>query len=64
VAAGLITGAILATSGRALLFGIEPLDAATIGLVALLLPAAAALGMWRPLRRAATTDAASVLRQN
>jgi hypothetical protein len=62
--AGLATGAALATLGRGLLFGVQPADTSTTALVALLLAAAAAAGMWRPLRRAALTDPASVLRQN
>jgi hypothetical protein len=64
LAAGLATGAALATSGRALLFGIEPLDAATVAVVGLVLSAAAGVGLWRPLRRAVSIDAASALRQD
>jgi putative ABC transport system permease protein len=61
---GLGAGAALATTGRALLFGLEPLDAGTALLVSLILPVAAGLGLWRPLRKAATTDPATVLRQS
>jgi predicted permease len=62
--AGLATGAALASLGRGLLFGVQPADTGTTVLVAGLLAAGAGLGMWRPLRRAALTDPASVLRQN
>lgn len=62
VAAGVAGGVVLARAGRALLFGVEPIDTTTTILVAIVLPAAAVLGTLVPLRRAALLDPAAVLR--
>jgi ABC-type lipoprotein release transport system permease subunit len=66
-AAGVLLGAIAAVAaGRwlsTLLYGVSPGDPFSFGLALLLLPAAALLGCWRPARRAASADPASIIRE-
>jgi ABC-type antimicrobial peptide transport system permease subunit len=62
ILAGLIAAAAFTRLLKTLLFGVTPLDAATLaGVVALLLVCSVAAG-WIPARRAARTDPMRILR--
>lgn len=54
---------MLSHLARALLHGVEPADPAAGALVAALLAFSALAGAWAPLRRAATLEPATALRQ-
>lgn len=62
VAVGLVAAVAATRLLRALLFGVGPGDPATLGGVAVVLLALAALASWLPARRAARVDPAVVLR--
>jgi ABC-type lipoprotein release transport system permease subunit len=62
IAAGLAGAAALARIVRSLLFGVEPTDALTFALVALLLATVALLACYLPARRATATDPLEALR--
>jgi putative ABC transport system permease protein len=56
LAAGILGALFLTRTIRGLLFGVEPLDGATIALVCLVFAAVGALASWIPARRAARVD--------
>jgi putative ABC transport system permease protein len=62
VASGLALSAILTRFLRSLLFGVEPLDPATLAISACVLLASALLASYLPARRAATVDPIVALR--
>ena len=62
IAVGLAGAAALARIVRSLLFGVEPTDAFTFALVALLLATVALLACYLPARRATATDPLEALR--
>jgi predicted permease len=66
LAAGLVLGAAIVSAGagsvRALVFGVQPLDARVIGIAAVVLAGASTIAASWPAHRAATTDPLSVLR--
>ena len=61
--AGLLIAVIAARSMNSLLFGVTPADAATYGIVCLLLLVSAAIGAYWPIRRATAVDPIVALRQ-
>ncbi len=61
-ALGALAGAALARLLGGMLYGVRPLDPATLAAAAVLLPATAALASWLPARRAARIDPAVTLR--
>src|SRR6185312_12929209 len=62
LAAGVTAALFLGQAIRGLLFGVQPTDAMTIGVVAVLLLAVGALACLVPAQRAAGTDAIAALR--
>ncbi|MBI4890623.1 MAG: ABC transporter permease [Acidobacteria bacterium] len=62
IAAGLAAGAGAARFLRSLLFGVTPWDPVTLGAIAVLLAAAAAMACFIPARRAATVNPVEALR--
>lgn len=63
VAAGFGGTVLLTRLISSLLFGIRPVDPASMTLVALIMAATAAAASWFPARRATRVDPISVLRQ-
>ncbi|MGH8527111.1 MAG: hypothetical protein ACREXY_23775, partial [Gammaproteobacteria bacterium] len=59
---GLAAALIASDLMRAILFGVNPLDAATFATVATLLTVAAVAASWLPARRAARVDPVVALR--
>jgi predicted permease len=64
IAAGLIGGAYFAKLVRTLLFEVEPLSAASVGLPVLCLAGVALIATWAPARRATRVDPAEALRMD
>jgi predicted permease len=64
LAIGLLASYAAATQVHSLLFGVQPLDATTLAMTAIVLTAAAIAAALVPARRAATLDPLSVLRQD
>lgn len=60
--AGLLSALIASRSMSALLYGVTPADSATYAIVCLLLPAAAAIGAYWPIRRATAVEPVVALR--
>ena len=64
VALGVAVAAVASRWMRSLLFGIEPFDPVTYGVVVLLVAAVVAAASWLPARRAGRTDPLTLLRQD
>jgi predicted permease len=63
VAIGLVAAVGLTRLMASLLFGVDPVDPPTFGVVAVTVAAVAALASWLPAHRASTLDPATTLRQ-
>ncbi len=63
IAAGLLGAALAGRWMGTLMFGVSPSDPLSIAAAAILLAAAALVGCWRPARRAATSSALEMIRE-